>query len=289
MRIDNVPAALLDEAVREQLFGRHKPYGMPIVGLCRRREEAQRQRSHGFLSPSFYAPNNAVLIVAGDTTADAGAQARREALRADPEPQGRAAAAPGGGRHRPAAARDARRCARRRAALVARFPGAVLPQGRNQARLCAAGAGAPVRRRRDQPPVARPGGRPQDRAVGWAGYSPSQLGLTSFGSRRPSRVAAAAIAEIESAVGDQMKQAARRRRHGRGSRAGAEPAAGERDLLAGFAGERPAPLRHARSASAAPSPTSTPGRRRIAAVTAGRRRCRRPPCLARRRARSPRC
>ena len=26
MRVDNVPAELLDEAVREQLFGRHKPY-----------------------------------------------------------------------------------------------------------------------------------------------------------------------------------------------------------------------------------------------------------------------
>ena len=76
----------------------------------------------------FYAPNNAVLIVAGDTTAEAGAQARRETLRADPEPQGRAAAPAGRGRRRPAAARDPRRCARRRAALVARFPRAVLPQ-----------------------------------------------------------------------------------------------------------------------------------------------------------------
>ena len=34
MRTDNSPAALLDEAVREQLFGRHKPYGMPISGYA---------------------------------------------------------------------------------------------------------------------------------------------------------------------------------------------------------------------------------------------------------------
>ncbi len=40
------------------------------------------------------------------------------------------------------------------------------------------------------------------------------------------------------------EEAARRRRHGRGGRAGAEPAPGGRHLLAGFAGERPAHLRH---------------------------------------------
>ena len=32
MRVDNVPSSLLEEAVREQLFGRHKPYGMPVSG-----------------------------------------------------------------------------------------------------------------------------------------------------------------------------------------------------------------------------------------------------------------
>lgn len=29
MRTENSPAALLGEAVQEQLYGRHKPYGMP--------------------------------------------------------------------------------------------------------------------------------------------------------------------------------------------------------------------------------------------------------------------
>ena len=33
MRIENSPAALLDEAVHEQLFGRHKPYAMPISAM----------------------------------------------------------------------------------------------------------------------------------------------------------------------------------------------------------------------------------------------------------------
>ena len=34
MRVDNVPAEMLDEAVREQLFGRHKPYAMPTAGYA---------------------------------------------------------------------------------------------------------------------------------------------------------------------------------------------------------------------------------------------------------------
>src|SRR6185503_14171218 len=32
MRVDNVPAELLEEAVREPLFGQHRPYAMPTVG-----------------------------------------------------------------------------------------------------------------------------------------------------------------------------------------------------------------------------------------------------------------
>lgn len=70
MRIDNVPSRLLEEAVREQLFGSRRPYAMPVVGYV---EDVKR------LGPSdlsafyrrWYAPNNAVLIVAGDTSVDA--------------------------------------------------------------------------------------------------------------------------------------------------------------------------------------------------------------------------
>ncbi len=70
MRIDNSPAALLDEAVREQLFGRFKPYGMPTAGY------AADVRRLGVIELSafyrkYYAPNTAVLIVAGDATGDA--------------------------------------------------------------------------------------------------------------------------------------------------------------------------------------------------------------------------
>ena len=104
----------------EQLFGRHKPYGMPISGLCRRREEAQRRRPRWRSMRKFYAPNNADPDRRRRHHGRAGAQARREALRADPAPQGRAAA-PAGARARTDLPQRviARRRARRRAALVA--------------------------------------------------------------------------------------------------------------------------------------------------------------------------
>ena len=69
MRIDNSPAALLGEAVQEQLYGRHKPYGMPISGYV---DDVKKLNVHDLAAfyAKWYMPNNAVLIVAGDTTAD---------------------------------------------------------------------------------------------------------------------------------------------------------------------------------------------------------------------------
>ncbi len=69
MRTDNVPASLLDEAVREQLYGRHKPYAMPVIGYA---DDIRRLGVNDLLAfyRRHYAPNNAILIVAGDTTAE---------------------------------------------------------------------------------------------------------------------------------------------------------------------------------------------------------------------------
>jgi zinc protease len=69
MRTENSPSALLDEAVNEQLFGRHKPYGMPVSGYVddvKRLTVADLMAFYG----KYYAPNNAILIVAGDTTVE---------------------------------------------------------------------------------------------------------------------------------------------------------------------------------------------------------------------------
>ena len=69
MRVDNVPAELLNEAASEQLFGRHKPYAMPTVGYV---DDVKKLNVHDLAAfyAKWYMPNNAVLIVAGDTTAD---------------------------------------------------------------------------------------------------------------------------------------------------------------------------------------------------------------------------
>ena len=69
MRIDNSPSALLEEAVQEQLFGRHKPYGMPISGYIDDVKKLSVSDLTAFYL-KFYAPNNAILIVAGDTTVE---------------------------------------------------------------------------------------------------------------------------------------------------------------------------------------------------------------------------
>ena len=70
MRVENSPAALLGEAVRDQLFGHRKPYGMPTSGLP---EDVKRLGVNELTAfyRKYYAPNNAVLIVAGDTNAAA--------------------------------------------------------------------------------------------------------------------------------------------------------------------------------------------------------------------------
>ena len=69
MRTDNVPASLLDEAVREQLYGRHKPYAMPVIGYP---DDIRRLGVSDLTSfyRQHYAPNNAILIVAGDVTTE---------------------------------------------------------------------------------------------------------------------------------------------------------------------------------------------------------------------------
>ncbi len=69
MRIENSPGALLGEAVQEQLFGRKKPYGMPIIGYVDDVKKLTVNDLTAFYR-KWYAPNNAVLIVAGDTTAE---------------------------------------------------------------------------------------------------------------------------------------------------------------------------------------------------------------------------
>ncbi len=67
-RVDNDPSALLSEAVTAALYQSH-PYGLPVIGWRHEMEQLSRQDALDFYD-YWYTPNNAVLVVAGDVTAD---------------------------------------------------------------------------------------------------------------------------------------------------------------------------------------------------------------------------
>jgi zinc protease len=68
MRVANSPYARLEEQVDAALFLNH-PYGRPVIGWRHEIEKLNREEALAFYR-RFYTPNNAVLVVAGDVTAD---------------------------------------------------------------------------------------------------------------------------------------------------------------------------------------------------------------------------
>jgi zinc protease len=66
MRTDNSPAAQLGEEMQATLFVNH-PYGRPVIGWQKEIEALNREEALAFYR-RFYAPNNALLVVAGDVT-----------------------------------------------------------------------------------------------------------------------------------------------------------------------------------------------------------------------------
>lgn len=67
-RTDSNPGAQLQEQLRAALYLNH-PYGLPIVGWRHEIEGLTRQDALDFYAAN-YAPNNAILVVAGDVTPD---------------------------------------------------------------------------------------------------------------------------------------------------------------------------------------------------------------------------
>ena len=89
-RIDNSPSARLGEAFDAVFYIQH-PYGIPIIGWRHEMEKLSRDDAIAFYN-RFYTPNNAVLVVAGDVTADevkalAEKTYGKVARRADPGPR----------------------------------------------------------------------------------------------------------------------------------------------------------------------------------------------------------
>src|SRR6478672_8270615 len=67
MRVANNPDARLNEQIMAALYLNH-PYGRPVIGWHQEIEKLDREDALAFYR-RFYAPNNAILIIAGDVDA----------------------------------------------------------------------------------------------------------------------------------------------------------------------------------------------------------------------------
>jgi zinc protease len=67
MRVANNPEARLNEQIMAALYLNH-PYGRPVIGWHQEIEKLDRKDALAFYR-RFYAPNNAILVIAGDTDA----------------------------------------------------------------------------------------------------------------------------------------------------------------------------------------------------------------------------
>ena len=67
-RIEGSPQALLGEEFAATLYQNH-PYGIPVIGWMHEMEQLNRVDAVSFYD-QYYAPNNAVLVVAGDVDAE---------------------------------------------------------------------------------------------------------------------------------------------------------------------------------------------------------------------------
>lgn len=67
-RVDNNPGAVLSERMRAMLWPHH-PYGTPVIGWLHEIEALDGDSAMQFYR-TWYAPNNAILVVAGDVDAE---------------------------------------------------------------------------------------------------------------------------------------------------------------------------------------------------------------------------
>ena len=68
MRVDNDPQSLMSEQMRAALHLSH-PYGRPVIGWADEVRRIDRVSAQDFYN-HHYAPNNAILVIAGDVTPD---------------------------------------------------------------------------------------------------------------------------------------------------------------------------------------------------------------------------
>jgi zinc protease len=68
-RVDNDPGRILQEQMMAALYSNH-PYGIPIIGWAHEIRALDREDAFSFYR-RFYAPDNAILVIAGDVEPDA--------------------------------------------------------------------------------------------------------------------------------------------------------------------------------------------------------------------------
>ncbi len=89
-RVDNNPGARLDEQMNAALYLSH-PYGVPVIGWAHEMATLSQEDAMRFYK-RYYAPNNAILVVAGDVTPEEVKRLAEETygkLPANPEVDGR--------------------------------------------------------------------------------------------------------------------------------------------------------------------------------------------------------
>ncbi len=69
MRVDNEPSSILSEQMAAVLFLAH-PYGTPVIGWANEVKNLTREDAVAFYK-RYYAPNNAILVIAGDVQPEA--------------------------------------------------------------------------------------------------------------------------------------------------------------------------------------------------------------------------
>ncbi len=67
-RVENSPSAILDEQMSAALYRNHR-YGIPVIGWEHEIAALSRKDAIDFYK-TYYAPNNAILVVTGDVTVD---------------------------------------------------------------------------------------------------------------------------------------------------------------------------------------------------------------------------
>ncbi|MGY4447647.1 putative Zn-dependent peptidase [Bradyrhizobium sp. i1.3.1] len=142
MRVANNPDARLNEQIMAALYLNH-PYGRPVIGCHQEIEKLDREDALAFYR-RFYAPNNAILVIAGDVdAADIRPLVERNfgSIPAQARDPG-APRPPAGAGARGAAHRDAGRSARRATRLAALLPGALGDHGSGRRKCGPRRAGA---------------------------------------------------------------------------------------------------------------------------------------------------